>query len=47
MDEKELLNELDEFLNEKGLYQSFLDWAEQKGFDRDELEFDIEILVNT
>jgi hypothetical protein len=45
MDEQELLQELDNFLNEKGLYNEFLNWAEKRGFDVDELDSDYGRLI--
>jgi hypothetical protein len=45
MDEQELLQELDNFLNEKGLYNDFLKWAEDRGFDADELDSDYGRLI--
>jgi len=45
MDEKELLVELDRWINENGLYNDFLTWAGKRGFDVDELESDYEKLV--
>ena len=42
MSEQELLQEVFNYLNEFGQYQDFLDFMEQRGFDIQELESDIE-----
>jgi hypothetical protein len=42
MDLQELTQELIEFLNSTGQFQSFLDWEEERGYDRDELENNME-----
>ena len=42
MDKQELVQEFMNFLEETGNYHNFLDWAEQRGFDREELDNDIE-----
>lgn len=42
METEELTNELIHFLNDRGLYYLFLDWTEERGFDRNELEKKIE-----
>lgn len=42
MDLQEITQEMLNYLNEVGQYQSFINWAEQRGFDTEELEQDIE-----
>jgi len=42
MDEQELLQEVFNYLNAFGNYREFLDYMEQRGFDLEELESDIE-----
>jgi hypothetical protein len=42
MDLQELTQELIAFLDAKGQYQSFLDWEEDRGYDRDELDSEME-----
>ena len=42
MDLQELTEELISFLNATGLYQKFLDWEEERGYDRDELDSELE-----
>jgi len=44
MDTEELALELLNFINASGNYQNFLEWAEERGFDPDELEKDCEKL---
>ena len=46
MDANELLIEVINFLNEKRLYDNFLSWAENMGFDSSEIDSDIEKAVN-
>ena len=46
MDSVEIAKELLNYLNENGLYNNFLFWAEERGFDLDELENDIDNLDN-
>lgn len=41
MDAQEIAQEMLNFMNEFGTYQQFLDWAEERGFDKDDLENDI------
>ena len=38
MELQELTKELIQFMAEAGQYQDFLDWAEDRGFDAEELE---------
>jgi len=45
MDEKELLIEIDRFLNEFGYYEELLVWAENYGFNRNDFEADYEKAV--
>lgn len=46
MDEKELLIELDRWINENGLYNDFLNWAQEtRGFEINELDSYYEKLV--
>lgn len=42
MDEQELVVELVNFLDENKLYQTFLNWAGNRGFDISQMEADIE-----
>jgi len=42
MDAKEIAQEMLNFLNEMGHYQSFIDWEEERGLDTEQLESDIE-----
>ena len=42
MDTLEIAQEMLNYLNQEGLYTSFLNWAEERGFDTVELEGDIE-----
>jgi len=42
MDLQEIAQEMLNYLNEVGQYQSFINWAEERGFDIEELEQDIE-----
>ena len=44
MDEKELAVEMLNFLNDTGQYQDFLNWADNRGFDADELDKDMDKL---
>jgi len=44
MNDKELALEMLNYLNEMGQYQKFLEWAEERGFDKDDLESDIDKL---
>tara|TARA_B110001454_G_C12544785_1_gene361027 strand:+ start:322 stop:462 length:141 start_codon:yes stop_codon:yes gene_type:complete len=37
----EIAQEMLEYFNEHGQYQDFLNWAEQRGFDIEELEASI------
>jgi len=46
MDAQELAVEMLAYLNEMGQYQNFLDVMEQKGFDIEQLEADIDKLEN-
>lgn len=38
MNNKDLLRLLDEFINEKGLYWTFLEYVEKRGYDPDQAE---------
>ena len=42
MDLQELTQELIAFLDATGQYQAFLDWEEERGYDRDELDSEME-----
>lgn len=42
MDKDEITIELINYLNERGQFQDFLAFMEARGFDRDELESDID-----
>ena len=42
MNVHEIAQEMLNYLNERGQYYSFLDWAENRGFDVEELENDLE-----
>ena len=42
MDLQELTQELIAFLDTTGQYQAFLDWEEERGYDRDELDSEME-----
>lgn len=44
MDAHDIALEMLNFLNETGQYQNFMDWADNKGFDINELELDIDEL---
>ena len=41
MDIEELAQELIAFLNATGQYHNFLDWEEEREYDRDQLEDDM------
>lgn len=38
MDKENLLKEMDEFLNHKGLYWEFLDFVRERGYTEEEVE---------
>ena len=41
MDKEELGQEMLNFLNETGKYQQFLEWLEERGFDKEEADSDM------
>lgn len=38
----DIIELLDDYLNQKGLFQDFLDFAENEGYNREDLENDID-----
>ena len=44
MDKQELITELLNYLDSAGHYQAFLTWEEDRGYDRDELDTELEAI---
>lgn len=47
MDEAELAQEFLNYLNEHGLYHSFIAWEEERGYNPEQMESDIMEFENT